>query len=119
MSEIQDANKELTINITNATISKLSLSPDDVLFVTLRSDDVDVRFLESFKKQIQSFFPNNKVGIIALAISDSIKMEVYSPKQEESVQEEVDCSQPASYCGDCGCGKKERIEAMNQNGEQK
>lgn len=118
MSE-QHANKQLEINITNATISKLSLNPGDVLFVTLNSDDVDASFLEAFKKQIQSFFPNNKVGIIALATSDTIKMETYSPKQPEPEQEEVDCSQPASYCGDCGCGKKERIEAMKQIGEQK
>jgi hypothetical protein len=47
-------------------------------------------------------------------------VELTTIKEEVTIPEEVkDCSQPTSYCSNCNCGKKERIEDEFKKGQGK
>jgi len=86
-----------TVNVVNVEIAKLSLQPNDKLLISLKSHEIDLAFLDSFRKGLKKLFPSNEVGVIALDPDGDMKITIVN-------------NPSASYCSDCSCGKKEAAE---------
>ena len=100
---------EVEIRINEVDFLRLNPQPGEVLLFVLKSDEADQSTLNGFGDGLRKLFPNNKVAVMGLGVGDSI--DLTTVKATDIVKPEVkDCSQPASYCNDCSCGKKERIE---------
>ena len=96
ISEVENTRPQLNIS----EVQKVNLTPNDVLMVTIQNDGIDEPALRNLQEQLKKFFPNNKVALFAMGSEGYVKFTVAST-QEPVVQ---------SYCTDCDCGKKERIE---------
>lgn len=106
---------ELKINEVEAT--KLNLQPGQVLIVKVYADDTSQNDLAQLRSQLKVLFPNNKIMLFALPSGGKIEMDVLDlggpivqPAFANPVSMTSPCAEPASYCNDCACGKKERIE---------
>lgn len=99
------------MNFTLAELTKISLEPGEVLAVKLYGDDYDEEHVAQLRAHLKSLFPQNNVLMFVLPNGTDLQMEKISAKLEDKENSAVkDCSQPTSYCNDCSCGKKERIE---------
>ena len=99
--------KKLEITIKEAEVLKISPEPGDVLFFKFKGDHFYSEDVNELGKQLRSLFPANKV--VVMALPDNHDIELTTVKNQDKVVES-DCSKPTSYCADCSCGKKERIE---------
>lgn len=127
------------MNFTLAELTRIKLEPGEVLSVKLYGDDYEQDNVADLQAKLQSLFPDNKIMMFILPNGNDLQMEVIKPNMEigEISQEErerreqvlkqekelidtlnalpaSDCSVPTNYCGDCGCGKKERILSGKQ-----
>lgn len=104
--------------IRDAEINKIKLEKGQVLIVKVSGgeDLISMADMDSLKKGFQSIFPNNKVVLLAVPNGSSIDLTVGEGSEyPDNVAENCNTS-PVSYCGDCSCGKKERVEKQ-QKGE--
>lgn len=109
------------MNFTLVELSRIKLEPGEVLSVKLYGDDYDDENVEGLKAHLQSLFPNNKVLMFVLPVNHDLQMEAISANVENKVNTELTdlveklnsspCAEPASYCNDCSCGKKQRFES--------
>lgn len=90
-------------------ISKVKLEPGQILVVKVYSDDTSQYDLASLKNQLKIYFPFNKIMLFALPIDGRIEMDVLETARSPLISSSS-CAEPTSYCNDCSCGKKERIE---------
>lgn len=86
---------DLNIKLVEAT--KLNLVPGDVLMVTVKNNDIDLSSLDDLQKYLRGLFPNNQVFAMSVGEDGDVKFAVAK-------------GTPQSYCSDCDCGKKERVE---------
>jgi hypothetical protein len=100
------------INLKEIEFTKISLNPGDILAVKLtdNSSEIDNEYIDNFRKKIQKCFPNNKVIIFRMEEASDIQFTAIESTQESS------CGPQA--CSDCNCGKKERLEALNELTEE-
>ncbi len=102
--------KKIEVQLVEATVEKLNLVPfTDTLVVKVISDTVTEEAMGALGEQLRQRFPNNKVIVFSLPVGEDIKLtkidnSVYTPN----------CAEQTSYCNNCSCGKKERIEG-NEN----
>lgn len=75
-------------------LQKIHLVPGDVLSVKLVGDDFDENTMQSLKDHLQEVFPDNRIMVFTM------------PKNSDIVFQAV-TKEPATYCSDCNCGKKE------------
>lgn len=87
------------IILKETEVQKLKLQPGEVLVVKLKGD-FSMADTDSLQKGFQSLIPNNKVAILTVPEEAGIELTT------------LEGSKYPSYCGDCGCGKKEVAEAM-------
>jgi hypothetical protein len=94
--------------IDEVKLTRIKLEPGEVLAVRIYSDSVDSMNLAMLKRQLTSLFPDNRIMLFALPSGDRMEIEVMAPTESE---EASSCALPTSYCDDCHCGKKERVES--------
>lgn len=83
-------------------VQRLNLKPGEVLVVQLKGDEFTDFDANSLREGFERLIPNNKVAILTV------------PKEANIELTTLEGSSYPSYCGDCGCGKKEIAEAMIQ-----
>lgn len=124
------------MNFTLAELTRIKLEPGEVLAVKLYGDDYDEANVHALQNQLKTLFPNNKIMVFMLPNGSDLQIEAIkgsmelAPEEKELIKQNkelvdalntpapvANCSLPASYCGDCGCGKKERIEALKKDNE--
>ena len=106
------------IKFQEAEVTKLNVQPGEILMVTVYADDITPEHLRVLKVQLQALFPSNKIMLFAMPIGSKIEMDVLDtrPVNPLAVPPGVpvvnlsSCAEPTSYCNDCACGKKERLE---------
>jgi len=105
------------IKFQEAEVTKLNLQPGDVLAVKVYADDITPEHLKALKAQLQALFPGNKIMLFAMPIGSKIEMDVLDTRPANPLAVpagvpavNLSCAEPTSYCNDCACGKKERIE---------
>jgi len=99
--------EEVRVSFVNAELIKLTIAPGEVLGVKITSDDMDESHLESLKSGLKILFPNNKVMIFCVPPGDDLTFTAI-----QGLEEKVDCGVKA--CEDCSCGKKERLQALDE-----
>jgi len=92
------------IKLKELEVQKINLQPGDVLMVTVKHEDIDYSSMQNLRKQLNLAFPDNKVMLFGMGNSGEVKLAVMS-------SEPVAPAPSLGYCGDCSCGKKERVEA--------
>lgn len=93
----------MEITIKEVEVAKLNLLPGDVLFVTIKSDEIEKTMLDELGKNFSKVFPNNQVSLLGMSSDDEVKFSVITALQESGCGTQ-------SYCTDCSCGKKEQAE---------
>lgn len=101
---IKDREK-LLVQVVEAQVYRLNLKPEEILLVKIKSDQLDSSALDSIRKGFKQLLPNNKVAIMSVGTDDDI--ELTSVKDSSY----TDCASPKSYCQDCSCGKKEKVQS--------
>lgn len=105
--EPKPAPQKVEILIKVAEVMKITPQPGDVLFFKFKGDEFYSADVNAIGKELRTLFPANKV--VVMALPDNHDVELTTIENQDKVVES-DCSKPASYCADCSCGKKERIE---------
>ena len=54
-------------------VTKINLAPDEILGVTIKSDEIDLATLNSLKTQFKVLFPKNKVILFGVGQNDDVK----------------------------------------------
>lgn len=104
----QNETKEIKLTLVEAEVLRIDAKPGETLIFKFKGDEfMEDNSVNEFGRQLRQLFPKNKVVAVALPNNHDIELTVL---QNEAKVEESNCSAPASYCNDCGCGKKERIE---------
>lgn len=101
------APQKIEIIIKEAEVIKITPQPGEVLFFKFKGDEWMSEQLNAMGKELRKLFPANKVVVMALPENHDLELTAVA-NQDKVV--ESDCSKPTSYCADCSCGKKERIE---------
>ena len=57
-------------------IKMLSVGPEDVLVINLKGEDIDKKYLETFKKDLKKSFPELADRMVIMASTDGIDMAV-------------------------------------------
>lgn len=98
-------------------LTKIKLEPGEVLSVRVFSDDLSEMSLAMLKRQLTSLFPSNRIMLFGMSRNDRMEIEVLAATAapHEEVSDSGSCAAPTSYCNDCGCGKKERIESSRKD----
>jgi len=99
--------QKVEIVIKVAEVMKITPQPGDVLFFKFKGDEFHSTDVNAIGKELRALFPANK--IVVMALPDNHDVELTTVANQDKVVES-DCSKPSSYCADCSCGKKERIE---------
>ena len=92
------------MEIKELELTRIVLEPGETLVVKVKSSNATSEGLEILGENLRERFPNNKVIVFGLGENDNIEL---TSVKDTSYN---DCSSPQGYCGDCSCGKKERIE---------
>lgn len=111
LEEVQ-VHREIEVVIKEAEVIKLNAGPGDVLFFKFKGDDFHNDDVQRLGDRLRKIFPNNKC--IVMTLPNGHDVELTSVKEEVTIPVEApvkDCSIPTSYCNNCNCGKKERIES--------
>lgn len=91
MNEEVKTKEEVVVIQIEAT--KINLQSGDILFVTIKSDDLDSMEAETIKRGIGALFPNNKVILFGVGSDNDIKFtianrsEVVYPIKEQGEEE--------------------------------
>lgn len=113
MDEVIVKEPEGRLLIKEVEVTKLNLQPGDILAVKVFADDINAHDLAGLRTQLQTLFKNNKIMLFALPSNGRIEMDVLDTRLPGPVEPQASpCAEPMSYCNDCGCGKKERIEGQ-------
>jgi hypothetical protein len=107
--------QKLEITIREAEVMKIAPEPGDVLFFKFKGDHFYTEDVNKLGKELRALFPANKVVVMALPDNHDVELTMVA-NQDKVV--EKDCSKPTSYCADCSCGKKERIEGSEDESGQ-
>ena len=94
----------MEIKLNEIEVQKLNLQPGEVLIVKVKSDEITMASLEGLSEGIKSYFPNNKVAVLAIGENGAIDLTV--------VKESGNVESCATVCANCNCGK-----ALKQNNE--
>lgn len=89
---------EITIKEVEAT--KLNLGPDEILVLTIKSDEATPEGLEHLQSFFKELLPRNRVLLLALSHKDEARFSIMKGSEEQN------------YCLDCNCGKKEAAEGQ-------
>jgi hypothetical protein len=108
---------ENDLAIKEVEVTRVNLQPGDLLMVKIYADDITPEHLTALKAQLKTLYPNNKIMLFALPIGSKIEMDVIDTRLPNPLAippgvtpVNLSCAEPTSYCNDCACGKKERIE---------
>lgn len=107
-------NIPIEVIIKEAEILKVNPQPGEVLFFKFRGDEFATDDVDALGRQLRVFFPNNKVIVMTLPDGHDVELTTVSNQDIVDPQPAKDCSQPTSYCDNCNCGKKERIEGEKE-----
>lgn len=92
---------------SEATFTRLSLLPGEVLGVKVVSDTLGTEALSNLQKKLSSLFPNNKVMVFCMPVGEDISFTAMSGSSKSG------CGPQA--CDDCNCGKKEALQTKGEN----
>lgn len=111
--------QKVEITIKEAEILKISPKPGEVLLFKFKGEQFFTDDVNELGKQLRVLFPNNKVVVMALPDFHDVELTTVEnqDKLNEVAEEPKDCSKPTSYCDNCACGKKERIESEKKDGD--
>lgn len=98
---------ENELKINELDVMKLNLTPGQILIVKICADDVSQADLQQLRRQFKAVFPDNQIMLFGLPTGGEMEMSILDTEVKEKA---TNCSEPMSYCNDCSCGKKERIE---------
>lgn len=110
------ASLKVEVTIQEAEVLKISPKAGDTLLFKFKGEQFYNDDVNELGRQLRVLFPNNKVVVMSLPNDHDVELTIV--ENQDKVEEVAkDCSQPASYCNGCNCGKKELIEAeRKQNG---
>ena len=95
-------------SLNEIDVRKLNLQPGEVLVVTIKSDELTEDSMYQLRRGLMGYFPNNKVIVLGTGSEGSIDLTV---AKAVAYDEPKACGpEPANYCSDCSCGKKEAFE---------
>jgi hypothetical protein len=97
---------KVSVDFVNADLTKISLSPGDVLAIKVTSDEIRPDHLDTFKDYFKRMLPNNKIILSLLPNNSNMEF--------TAIKAETGCGPKA--CNDCSCGKKERLNQGEKNG---
>lgn len=100
----------MEIKLTQVEVAKINLQPGEILAVTIKHDDISLYELNDLGKEVQKYFPNNKIMMFNVGTEGDMKFEIFASKEDATKPAASDCAEPTSYCNDCHCGKREQIE---------
>lgn len=117
LDRILDLEADAETKINQVDLARLNLDPEEVLVVTIKSDDLTEYSMSQLRKGFEKYFPNNKILVLGVGETGSIGLTIATgasytvnvaetPKVEEP---KTDCS-TVNYCSSCSCGKKEAFE---------
>jgi hypothetical protein len=99
----------MEVKLTEVEVQKINLTQGDVLVCTIKSDEITASSMNHLGEQLRTFFPNNKVIVMGVGSEGDIKFTV--AKDAAVSDTKSGCGpEPANYCSDCSCGKKEAFE---------
>ena len=99
---------DINVNIKEIEVLRVNPQPGDVLIFKLIGDEMDEEVTEVLRQNLKKAFPNNKVGIIGLPFNHDVQLTVVGNQGTVG----NDCAKPDSYCIDCSCGKKQKLEGV-------
>lgn len=102
MQKRNKMSEKLEIILREMEVTKLDLQPGQTLMVTIKHEDLDQFSLQHLRLGLKRAFPNNQVMVFGMGLEGDVKFAV--------VNEPIASEPNLGYCGDCGCGKKERVE---------
>jgi hypothetical protein len=108
--------KQVEITLKEAEVLKINAQPGDVLFFKFKGDEFHNDDVQRLGDRLRALFKNNKIVVFSLPKDHDVELTTI---KENVTTEPVDCSQPTSYCSNCNCGKKERIEGEIKKNEGK
>lgn len=103
VKEEQNEIGRITVGFDVVELTRVGLKEDEVLFVTVKNDDMGMDSIQELRKQLNLVFPNNKVFVLGMGTNDDVKFAAIN-------QESVAKPENVGYCSNCNCGKKERAE---------
>lgn len=100
---------KIEIRLVEAEVIKLDAKPGSTLLFKFKGEEFCAEdVINVIGKQLRNLLPDYKV--VAMALPEGHDVELTNVENQDKVEEVKDCSKPTSYCNDCSCGKKERIE---------
>lgn len=108
--------RKVEVQLSLAEVIKINPQAGEVLFFKFKGDEFYNDDVNEMGFQLRKLFPYNKVIVMALPEGHDVELTSIAPTDTvigtstEPGQATSACAEPASYCNDCGCGKKERIE---------
>lgn len=108
--------RKIEVTLALAEVIKISPLPGDTLFFKFKGAEFYNDDVNDMGSQLRKLFPYNKVVVMALPPDHDVELTTISETDTvigtstEPGKATSACAEPASYCNDCGCGKKERIE---------
>jgi hypothetical protein len=101
---------QIEITLKEIEVMRLNPQPGETLLFKFIGDDFDESAVSNFRQALQKFFPNNRIAVMAFQNGNNVELTTVVDSSYTEPEPVKDCSVPTSYCNDCGCGKKERIE---------
>ncbi len=96
------------LNIKEVEVSRINLTPGDILVAKIYMDDTSEADLADLKSKLNIIFPKNKIMLFALPNGGKVEFDVLDAAPKAAKQ---------SYCSDCNCGKKMAMETLNEQGK--
>jgi hypothetical protein len=70
----------MEITIKEVEVQKLNLQKGEVLFVKYKGEQIEVRQLMDFRKELRKVFPNNKVVVLGLPEGEDLEFSTVKPE---------------------------------------
>lgn len=81
-NESEPINPDNSIKIKEIEVTKLNLTPGDVLAVKIYSNDIQEYELDILKSRLTTLFPNNKIMLFSMPTNGRIEMDVIKTEGE-------------------------------------
>lgn len=81
-NDSEQENPSNDIKIKEIEVTKLNLTPGDVLAVKIYSNDIQEYELDILKSRLTTLFPNNKIMLFSMPTNGKIEMDVIKTEGE-------------------------------------
>lgn len=106
------ATRQIEVIIKEAEVLKINPQPGEILLFKFKGDDFMSDDVQKLGDRLRALFKTNKIVVMTLPSGHDVELTTIQENvTTEPVAPVKDCSQPTSYCNNCNCGKKERIES--------